>query len=278
MVQDTNHRNEIDVYYRETPDFTAAGTHFHNVHQIIFVADGMVKVHIDHKTYTVAKNSVVFISNLEKHSVHIIKAPYKRYVVSLAQGFGPMILQDSPLLSILIQRPESFSHTVALSELAAKSMTTVLDTMVREAEQKRPFWTLRLSSLVMELLIRLYRYSSTSFPTGSMDEAARIVTEVQKYIIENVRDDISLEQVAAQHFISKYHLSRIFRKITGYTFKDYLILHRLSLAKDLLIHTSQSVSDVCQSSGYSNVNHFIRIFKAHEGVTPYQYRKAQRQS
>ncbi len=278
MPQDTHYHSEIDVYYRETPDFIAAGTHFHNVHQIIFVADGTVKVHIDNKTYAVTKNSVVFISNLEKHSVHTLQAPYKRYVVSLAQGFGPMILQDSPLLSILIQRPESFSHAVTLSVSAAKSMTTVLDTMVREVTQKRPFWALRLSSLVMELLIRLYRYSSTSFPTGSMDESARIVTEAQKYIIENARDDISLEQVAARHFISKYHLSRIFRKITGYTFKDYLILHRLSLAKDLLIHTSRSVSEVCQLSGYGNVNHFIRIFKAHEGVTPYQYRKAQRQS
>ncbi len=276
MNAENTMRREIDVYYRETPDFTAAGTHFHNVHQIIFVSDGVVRINIGGKSYTVSKNAIVFISNLEKHSVHIVQAPYKRYVVSLSQSFGQLMPLDSPLLSILMQRPEGFSHTIVLNDETSSSLTQVLDAMVREAAQQKAFWTLRLSSLVAELLIRLFRYSSSAFPVNATDDTARIVTETQKYIIEHARDDISLEQLAARHFISKYHLSRIFSRITGYTFRDYLILHRLSIAKDLLVHTGKSVSEVCQLSGYSNVNHFIRIFKAHEGVSPHQYRKAQR--
>jgi YesN/AraC family two-component response regulator len=267
--------NEIGIYYRETPDYTAAGTHYHNVNQIIFVTDGIVRIKIDGRRYTVSKNVIVFISNLEKHSVYIEEAPYKRYVVSLSQKFSQLMLQDSPLLSILMQRPESFSHAIPVNIETAASMTQVLDSMVSEAAHQKAFWALRLSSLVIELLIQLYRYSSVAFPVNAMDNAVRIVTETQKYIIEHARDDISLEQLADRHFISKYHLSRIFKRITGYTFRDYLTLHRLYIAKDLLVHTDNSVSDVSQLSGYRNVNHFIRIFKAREGIPPHQYRKAQ---
>lgn len=267
-------RNDIDIYYRETPDYAVVNTHFHNVCQIIYVADGMVRIDIDNKTYTVSKNAIVFISNLERHSVNILKSPYKRYVISLTQDFSHMMLKDSALLSILVQRPENFSHVIGLSDGNAENMLEILNAMLRESSQKKAFWNLRLSSLVIELLIRLYRISSAFFPVNDTNNAVKIVTEIQKYIIQNGHNGISLEMMAAQHFVSKYYLTRIFKKITGYTFKDYLILHRLSIAKDLLIHTDKSVTEVCYYSGYNNINHFIRIFKAYEGITPYQYKKA----
>jgi len=273
---ESNTFREIDVYYRESPNLAAADTHFHNVHEIIFIADGSVRVQAGSKTYNVSKNTIVFFSNLEKHSVTVTQGPYKRYVVSLSQSYTHQMLKDSPLLSILLQRPESFSHAIALDDETAADIRHVLDSMVVEASQEKAFRTLRLSLLFTDLLIRLYRFSHSAFPANAMDDAARIVTETQKYITEHAHEDISLEQLAARHFISKYHLSRIFSRITGYTFRDYLILHRLSIAKDLLIHTGRPVSEISQLCGYGNVNHFIRIFKAHEGLSPHQYRKAHR--
>ena len=271
-----NSSRGIDVYYRESPNLAAADTHFHNVHEIIFVADGSVRIQAGSKTYSASGNTIVFFSNLEKHSVTVTQAPYKRYVVSLSQNYTHQMLKDSPLLSILLQRPESFSHAIALDDKTAGSIRKVLDTMVAEASQQKAFWTLRLSLLFTDLLIRLYRYSNSAFPVNAMDDAARIVTETQRYITEHAHEDISLDQLAARHFISKYHLSRIFSRITGYTFRDYLILHRLSIAKDLLLHTGKPVSEIGQLCGYGNVNHFIRIFKAHEGLSPHRYRKAHR--
>jgi YesN/AraC family two-component response regulator len=69
-----------------------------------------------------------------------------------------------------------------------------------------------------------------------------------------------------------YYLSHLFLKVTGYGFKQYLINHRISKAKDILLHSSSSISEVCVSSGFNNVNHFIRLFKQKEGRTPLQYR------
>ncbi len=267
---------EIDVYYRETPDFTAAGTHFHNVHQIIFVRDGAVRIAVGDKNYAAVKNSFIFISNLENHSVYITAAPYKRYVVTLSRSFGSQLLQNSPLLSVLMQRPEHFSHMLIVSDDAASALKRVLDSMICETEQQKAFWVLRLSSMAVELLIGIYRYSSAAFPAKTMDETICIVSETQKYIIEHAHEDISLEQLAARHFISKYHLSRIFSRVTGYTFRNYLILHRLSIAKDLLLHTSKPVSEISNLCGYNNVNHFIRIFRTHESMPPHQFRKAHR--
>ena len=100
-------------------------------------------------------------------------------MVSLSQNYTHQMLKDSPLLSILLQRPESFSHAIALDNKTASGIRQVLDTMVAEASQQKAFWTLRLSLLFTDLLIRLYRYSNSAFPVNAMDDAARIVTETQ---------------------------------------------------------------------------------------------------
>ncbi len=269
-------RGDVDVYFRDRPDVDFLKTHFHNVHKIIFVAEGTVKMGIADKSYTVSRDSIVFISNLENHSAAILSPPYKRYVITLPQDFGHTVFNSSALLSILTQRPPGFSHAIALNEKTAYIIREVLREMLNENEKKEAFWAERLLSLAAKLLITLYRYSSAAFPVNEASEAAKIVSSVQRYIILNSQKDITLESMANRHFINKYYLSRIFRSITGYKFKDYVIQQRLSAAKELLLHTDMSVTEVCLHSGYNNVNHFIRIFKSYEGTSPYQYRKQHR--
>lgn len=266
-------KSNIDIYFSEAADLNFAKIHFHNVHRIIFVTEGTAKIDIADKSYTVSENSLVFISNLEKHSVKVLRSPYKRYVISLPQDTGCMLPSHSPLLSILMQRPDSFSHAIQVDAGTANEIRSVAQGMLKEHDMKLAFWNERLMLSVAELLIMLYRYSSTAFPVNEVNNAVKMVSEIQQYIVHHGELEISLEAMAKRHFVSKYYLSHVFKSITGYTFKNYLILHRLSLAKDLLLHSDYSVTEVCMRAGFNNVNHFIRIFKSIEGTTPYQYKK-----
>lgn len=85
--------------------------------------------------------------------------------------------------------------------------------------------------------------------------------------------NISQVIVADIFGISTFTLSRIFKNQVGIGFQDYLISKRLEYAKDLLLTTSASVSEITVRSGFSNENHFSRTFKCHVGVTPTNYRK-----
>lgn len=85
--------------------------------------------------------------------------------------------------------------------------------------------------------------------------------------------NISQVIVADIFGISTFTLSRIFKNQVGIGFQDYLISKRLEYAKDLLLTTSASVSEITMQSGFSNENHFSRTFKCHVGVTPTNYRK-----
>lgn len=100
------------------------------------------------------------------------------------------------------------------------------------------------------------------------------IKDIMKYIDLHFSEDLTLDFLAAQQNINKFHLSHEFKKYTGFTVKEYIITTRISHAKDLLKYTEKSVQEISEECGIYHISHFINLFKAREGCTPHKYREA----
>ena len=107
--------------------------------------------------------------------------------------------------------------------------------------------------------------------TADEDIAARI-RKAQDYIRENIGRSISRTEVAQYLHINEDYFTRCFKKITGYTFKDYDILIRMETAKNLLEQTKLPVSMIAGKVGFDNFSHFSQSFRKYSGKTPSDYR------
>ncbi|NQX59356.1 AraC family transcriptional regulator [Paenibacillus qinlingensis] len=96
---------------------------------------------------------------------------------------------------------------------------------------------------------------------------------VKSYIEEHLFEDISLEMVADHMKVSANYLGKLFKKITGVKFTEYMTERKLTEAVKLLRDKQLSVNEIAGKLGYSSANHFIRIFKEKYGETPKQYQK-----
>ena len=266
-----NHQHP-SIQYVEDSGSTAMRRHFHNAHQMLFIVDGQVHIKIQEKDYACKENTVVLISNCEPHHIAIAEYPYKRYILSFPVNFISNLLADSSLFAIFIERQPNFSHAVALRPDAASALEALLQKMMGEYERRQPHWARYFASLLTELLITIYRGHPGAFPLHHPTNIVKIIREIQQQISLQISQAISLDALASQYFISPSYLSRSFKKVTGYHFRGYLTMQRVSVAKELLIHTDLPVTELCGHVGYSSVNHFIRIFKQLEGVTPYRYK------
>lgn len=94
----------------------------------------------------------------------------------------------------------------------------------------------------------------------------------KSYIDENYFKDLSLEYLAQKYNTSAQYISRLLKKELGMPFQTYLHQLRISKAKDLLVNSHLSVTQIYEKVGYNSRNTFIRSFKAVEGVTPSEYR------
>ncbi len=96
---------------------------------------------------------------------------------------------------------------------------------------------------------------------------------IQHYIENNYTQKITLDTLASQFFISKYHLHREYQKLFGTTITNALSLKRLAHAKNLLRFSEDSIESIAVSSGFQTASYFIKVFKKYEGMTPLEYRR-----
>ncbi len=97
--------------------------------------------------------------------------------------------------------------------------------------------------------------------------------QVHTYLTENYAEKISLEDLAERFFISKFHLSREYKKIYGNTIGNELTYQRISHAKSMLRFSDDSVDTIALKCGFQDSGYFIKVFKKAENMTPLEYRK-----
>ena len=81
----------------------------------------------------------------------------------------------------------------------------------------------------------------------------------------NLSNDISLDRLANEFYVSKYHLCSIFKKFTGLTIGEYTTQKRLSMADDL-VKEGESLSDAALKAGFKNYSSFYKAYKKHFSV------------
>ncbi|WP_044913326.1 response regulator transcription factor [Butyrivibrio sp. WCE2006] len=107
--------------------------------------------------------------------------------------------------------------------------------------------------------------------TDSIENESNI-TAMLKYVDDHFREDISREQLSVMFFFDPDYITKIFKKQTGMSYKNYVIEKRLSLAKELLSESDYPIHDISQYVGYDNYSYFTRLFKKSFGITPIEYR------
>jgi AraC family transcriptional regulator len=97
----------------------------------------------------------------------------------------------------------------------------------------------------------------------------RVVDKIERSLSE----PISLDDLAREAGLSKFHLHRVFRALTGYPLADYVRRRRLSESLTALLGTERNVLDIALESGFDYEQSYIRSFRACWGISPGHCRK-----
>jgi AraC-like DNA-binding protein len=194
-------------------------------------------------------------------------------VFTITNQLALMAIREPQLLSFLIHQPVDKNHVIPLRPKFADTLAGFFERIIAECKEKKPLWSSSAVVLITEALIELYREDPALFSQSNDISIMRTIINIQNYIAEHYHEKIVLDDLAGRYFISKYYLSRKFKEITGYGFKNYLILYRIHEAQKLLQYTNKPVSEISSETGYESADHFIRIFHETQGISPLQYRK-----
>ncbi len=134
----------------------------------------------------------------------------------------------------------------------------------------------QLAGLVMEMKEGLDQEPVGNGTRAVNKYSRKAVDYIAGFLYDNAGSDISLEQIAGAVNLDKRYICSLYRRYTGKTVMAHLEEIRISRAQRLLTHTSLSVTQISQDTGFSSSQYFSRVFRQVTGMTPVNYRKCGR--
>lgn len=264
----------IKMHYQKTHESLKLKNHYHNGYEMIFVEEGQSQFIINERSELYQAHHLIFINNLEKHEMTPVSLPYTRYFLIINPSLLDSALKDPILMSIFKNRPSSFGHGLCIKSEHMADVQIAFKKCYEEYKNQEKYWEQNIIAILTGLFIFLYRHYSHYFPLNSTSHTARKAIAIQEYIDKYYLDSLTLNSISAVFHLDKYYISHIFKEIIGYSLKQYILLKRLSYAKNLLYYSNDNMTQVAMNSGFNSCSNFIRAFKKHEGITPYQFRKS----
>lgn len=149
---------------------------------------------------------------------------------------------------------------------------SALKSLFQEQSEKQTFFEQKCHKYLTDIVTACY-LESASIQEGKADSTSEKILAIRSYLDEHFAEDIDLDFLSSHFFISKFHLSREFKKVTGLTVGNYLNSRRINEAKQLLRFTKEPIGSIAVSCGIPDVNYFTKVFAKYESMTPSAYRK-----
>lgn len=233
--------------------------HYHDLFEIYLLEEGECKYFIDEESFDVKEGDLVLIPAGTIHKTMYEVPRYSRRLIYCSSHFIPTRVIES-LHDILYH----YSAPKIKNEII-----NIFDTIELEQEKNDEFSADIIQNQIHMLFYLIIRNKPTKSQKGNM-----YVSEAISFIKENYDRDIRLPDIAELYSVSPEHLSRVFKKETGFTFREYLNMVRLQKAEAMLKSEKKiSVSEVAYKCGFNDSNYFSDKFKKIYGYPPVKVKK-----
>lgn len=128
------------------------------------------------------------------------------------------------------------------------------------------------SNLISAMSYLIKNYTSKVENYQGLFDDKQIVKSSIEYIKDSLDTNISLDELAKNSKLSKYHFLRVFKKQLGLTPHQYILTQRVHKAKELILN-GEKLNYIPASVGFSDQSHFIRNFRKIYGYSPKELQK-----
>ncbi|KIL41966.1 hypothetical protein SD70_03615 [Gordoniibacillus kamchatkensis] len=274
---DIFHALRLNYLYAERYSFPKEWNYYESIipySMIRYIEKGNAKFIIDDTTYHLGKDDIVYIP---QGSTLFCEALTDDFTFMSIRFTATLALIDSEIWSELF----GFDTKVKCTEPQIKSH---FQSIIREKDStnRGKHYTLRG---YLELIVGHLISSSEAFTVRS-DKPRKVkfdnktdsrVEVVLAYMLDNYKENISIEKMGRMVNVSASSLRRLFKQHTGKSPSDYLIELRMVVAAKKILETDERISDIAYQVGIEDPNYFSRVFRKHFGVTPFSYRQLARE-
>lgn len=263
---------DYEIFHYKNTEMTGVSLHHHDFYECYLFISGDVTYYIEGRIYNLVPGDIVLINSKELHKA-IIKnndVIYERIVLWLNRSFLRSISNDETDLTLCFESEEK-KNVLRMDFETQKNIRLILNKILSIQNIKVFGYELLYSAYITELMVYINTIMSTKNSVLDVDiKKNNLIDSIIEYINNNIEEDITINELAEYCYLSKFHLSREFKRYTGTTIHKYIIQKKLILAKELIL-SNISIKEVYKKCGFGDYSNFFRAFKNEYGVTPKEF-------
>ena len=238
--------------------------HWHDELQITWISEGELEYCINGDKLRLGSDKLLLVQSHQLHSSHTTTSDVK----TLCINFTPEIFH--PLIFQKYIQPMLDSHAFAYSLLLLKPyQITMLKTF--QNWKQEPLGYFSVMNFLSQVFEEILKEFEENVETPDREET-RLFHEMLGFVHTNYAQSLSVKDIADSAILNKNRCTALFKKYTNMSPIKYLNEYRLYTAKNLILHTDKSISDISADVGYNQISHFIEQFRINYGMSPLKYR------
>ena len=287
MLDDT-----YEVYEKLGAPVGAMAFHYHNFYEIIYVCEGEYSSLIENRVYHLRKGDFLLIDQNVLHKYNYIEKKHdnsKRIILWITERMLSQLSQGDGNLAECFQGKESCAYhfpvyyeemlrgyLLKLAQTEGPEVGSLRHNKQPEAQEGKSECGIK-NIMDRGYLTLFFGYLNTLclrneyLAIGEEMELHPMVKQVTDFMEMHIAEKLTVEMLAEQVHMSKYHFLRKFKELTGVTVHAYLTDLRL-LKACAELKKGCSIEQAYQLSGFADYSSFLRNFKSAYGVSPKKYR------
>ena len=267
-------QGDFELQYKRDSYLKDVELHHHDFFEIYFLVSGDVTYQIESSIVHVMPGDLLLISPRELHQVRIKPemSAYERYVLWVAPETVARL--SSPRTDLSAGLEPTRSGRGNLLRLQPEDRTTIqnlLAALDQETSSQSYGGDLLRESLLTQFLVSVNRlvFQQSACPDED-SRTSQTVAQVVNFISLHYGEPLSLDSLAEQFYVSKYHLSHAFNRQMGTSLYRYIQKKRLMISRQLMAQ-GEKPSEVYARCGFGDYAGFYRAFKAEYGTSPREF-------
>lgn len=262
-------RQDFQLSHNRDPYFRTMEFHAHDFLELYYFLDGSVTYYIEDQVYDLCPGDLLIIPAGKMHRPVIANehAAYERMVLWITPQYLQSI--DSPAgdLQKNLQKVGEHGYCVPFRGDETVFVTALLKKLLyMQRNDTDPKFCAGAVELYLWTIFRSYGVIDTTHRNET-----QVIPQVIRYITEHFSEPLTLEDIAAEFFVSKSYLNRHFKAYTNSTVYAYTMALRLTHARRMLREGIPAV-EAGRECGFSDYSTFYKAFKTQTGLSPQQFK------
>ena len=261
---------DFEIYYYKDRNLRNVETHSHDYYEFYFFLEGEVTMFYSDSSHRMKNGDMVIIPPGMQHHVQIHEpaVPYRRVVFWITKSFLSKLSVHSEEFLFLTGKADDSGFAWHFNEVTFNTVQRKIFHVIEEIFSNRFGRRMAVALGINDLLLFLNRTVYESLhPERYGKSEKKLDRNLIRYIEEHINEDLRLDTLSELFFVSKYHISHLFKDKMGISLHQYILKKRLAMSKDALIN-GRKPSEVFREYGFSDYSVFYRAFVKEFGLSP----------